>query len=314
MAPPPEASLRPSPRLVHRPRLVEREAWLRATPSSVVVYADDEVMARHDRRGAGLRSTLERHLPEEHAGLRHRRRAYWEQRADHMGQDVGRFVRQVFDAEDVLSQLRKVQAIVTHLESSPQGTRAAERAITATTLSLLPWMMTTRRAAAGWPVARSSTSSRRHPNDRRAASFAPDRSSPTSASTATAPSSPRWTSARLRRARRGRAAGAVQRPRRRAGESWVARPRRGVRDRPHGPRPDRQNGSRLGRSRIPARTPYLPFHRAARSSRQGLESVRISAERTLDVSEHRAPVLTRSERGSPAIRLAGLGAIRWGGP
>ncbi|WP_437572438.1 hypothetical protein [Sorangium sp. So ce542] len=87
-----------------------------------------------------------------------------------------------------------------------------------------------------------------------------------------------------------------------------------VRDRPHGPRTDRQNGSRLERSRIPARTPYLPFHRAARSSGQGLESVRISAERTLDVSEHRAPLLAGSERGSPAIRLAGPDAIQWGGP
>ncbi|WP_437313105.1 IS21 family transposase [Sorangium sp. So ce385] len=101
-------------------RLVEREVWLRATPSSVVVYADDEAVARHDRRGAGLRSTLDRHLPEERAALRHRSRAYWEQRADQMGQDVGRFVREVFDADDVLSQLRKVQAIVTHLEKFPK--------------------------------------------------------------------------------------------------------------------------------------------------------------------------------------------------
>ncbi|WCQ96379.1 MULTISPECIES: Mu transposase domain-containing protein [Sorangium] len=101
-------------------RLVEREVWLRATPSSIVVYADDEAVARHERRGAGLRSTLERHLPEGRAALRHRSRAYWEQRADQMSQDVGRFVREVFDAADVLSQLRKVQAIVTPLEKFPQ--------------------------------------------------------------------------------------------------------------------------------------------------------------------------------------------------
>ncbi|WP_437605681.1 hypothetical protein WMF20_31950 [Sorangium sp. So ce834] len=88
---------------------------LRATPSSVVVYADDEAVARHDRHGAGLRGTLERHLSEERAPLRHRSRAYWEQRADQIGQDVGRFVRELFGADDVLSQLRKVQAIVTHL-------------------------------------------------------------------------------------------------------------------------------------------------------------------------------------------------------
>jgi hypothetical protein len=66
-----------------------------------------------------LRNTLEQHLPEERAALRHRSRAYWEQRADQLGADVGMFVRQVFDADEVLSQLRKVQAIVTHLEKFP---------------------------------------------------------------------------------------------------------------------------------------------------------------------------------------------------
>ncbi len=34
-----------------------------------------------------------------------------------MGDEVGRYVRATFDADDVLSQLRTVQAVVTHLET-----------------------------------------------------------------------------------------------------------------------------------------------------------------------------------------------------
>jgi transposase len=100
-------------------RLVRQSVWACATHASVVVYHDDEVVARHERRGASWRSTLDEHLPEERASLRHRRRDFWEERAAKIGDDVAAFVRGVFDADDVLSQLRKVQAIVTHLEKFP---------------------------------------------------------------------------------------------------------------------------------------------------------------------------------------------------
>jgi transposase len=100
-------------------RLIDKEVWLRATAGSVVVYADDEAVARHDRGGRGYRSTIESHLPDERSALRHRSRAYWEERAARIHADVGAYVREVFDADDVLSQLRKVQAIVTHLEKFP---------------------------------------------------------------------------------------------------------------------------------------------------------------------------------------------------
>jgi hypothetical protein len=36
-----------------------------------------------------------------------------------MGEPVSNYVREVFDCDDVLSQLRAVQAIVTHLEKFP---------------------------------------------------------------------------------------------------------------------------------------------------------------------------------------------------
>lgn len=100
-------------------RNIGRKVWLRVTATSVAVYYDDERIATHSRRGKGLRSTTEGHLPEERAALRHRSREYWEQRADQLGEDVGKLAREVFDADDVLSQLRQVQAIVTHLERFP---------------------------------------------------------------------------------------------------------------------------------------------------------------------------------------------------
>lgn len=100
-------------------RYIGRRVWIRGTPATVAVYFDDERIATHRRSGNGYRSTDDAHLPAERAHLRHRSRRYWQERAERLGADVGRFVCEVFDADDVLSQLRQVQAIVTHLEKFP---------------------------------------------------------------------------------------------------------------------------------------------------------------------------------------------------
>lgn len=105
-------------------RLIGQELWLRATSTSIVIYADDVRVAQHDRRGRSTRSTCDEHLPVERAPWRHRSRDYWEQRADRIAPEVGVYIREVFDSDDVLSMLRTVQAIVTHLEKFP-----VERAI-----------------------------------------------------------------------------------------------------------------------------------------------------------------------------------------
>jgi transposase len=99
---------------------IGQAVWVQASAHSVVVYADDERVATHPRRGPGHRSTIEGHLPDHRADLRHRSRAYWEQRAEALGPEVQRYVSAVFDSDDVLSQLRAVQAIVTHLEAFPR--------------------------------------------------------------------------------------------------------------------------------------------------------------------------------------------------
>jgi len=111
-------------------RLTGQELWVRATLTTVEVYADDVRVATHPRHGAGYRSTIEEHLPEGRRELRHRSRGYWEQRATRLGPGVGSYIHEVFDADDVLSQLRTVQAMVTHLEGFPveRARAACERA------------------------------------------------------------------------------------------------------------------------------------------------------------------------------------------
>lgn len=109
-------------------RLVGSDVWLRVTDASLEVYAQDVRVATHARRGTGLYATREEHLPQHRADLRHRSRGYWEERATRLGEDVLTYVRAVFDSDDVLSQLRAVQAIVTHLEGfPPERARAAAR-------------------------------------------------------------------------------------------------------------------------------------------------------------------------------------------
>jgi transposase len=94
------------------------KVWIRATASSVLIYLGDERIADHSRRPSG-RATREEHLPAERAAHRHRSRDYWEERGDRIGSSTGRLVRAVFDQDEVLSMLRTVQAIVTHLERFP---------------------------------------------------------------------------------------------------------------------------------------------------------------------------------------------------
>lgn len=109
-------------------RFIGKKVWLRATAHTVAVYFDDVRLATHDRRGPDLRSTLDAHLPEHRSAYRHRSRDFWEERADEIGAEVGAYVREVFDSDEVLSMLRVVQAIVTHLERfPPERARAACR-------------------------------------------------------------------------------------------------------------------------------------------------------------------------------------------
>jgi transposase len=101
-------------------KLIGQTVWIRATAATVAIFHDDVRVATHGRRDAGHRSTVDGHLPEYRADLRHRSRSYWEERADRVGPETGRFIREVFESDDVLSMLRTAQAIISHLERHPR--------------------------------------------------------------------------------------------------------------------------------------------------------------------------------------------------
>ena len=111
-------------------RHLHKEAWVRATPESVAIYVDDQRVATHDRRGRGLRSTEDAHLPAGRVAHRHRGEAFWTSRAGLLGPEVGGLVAELFATEDALNPLRTVQAVVTLLEKHPQerANNAAKRA------------------------------------------------------------------------------------------------------------------------------------------------------------------------------------------
>jgi transposase len=94
--------------------------WVKATPASVLIYAQDQRIATHVRDGSSRRSTHTLHLPEHRAELAERSIDYWVERADGLGEIVGTYVRNVVASDTVLSKLRDVQAIVTLLERYPQ--------------------------------------------------------------------------------------------------------------------------------------------------------------------------------------------------
>ena len=101
-------------------RFIGQTVWIKASGSSVIIYADDVRIVTHDRRGPGRRSTVESHLPEGRRDYRERHQEYWVQRAAVIGDVVREFVVAVFDSDDVLLQLRTVQNIVRHLEGYPR--------------------------------------------------------------------------------------------------------------------------------------------------------------------------------------------------
>jgi transposase len=104
-------------------RLVGEDVDVRGTPSSIALYFDDQRVATHSRVPAGKRDTQDDHLPPERRNHRQRNRAYWEERALAIGQDVATWVAEAFDSDDVLYKLRVVQNTVLMLEDHP-----AERA------------------------------------------------------------------------------------------------------------------------------------------------------------------------------------------
>jgi len=102
--------------------------WVRATGTSVAIYLEDQRLATHSRQGPLRHSTVPEHLPEHRGNLAQRSLSYWTERAERLGPDVANYIQHVIDSDTVLSKLRDVQAIVSHLEQfPPQRAQAACR-------------------------------------------------------------------------------------------------------------------------------------------------------------------------------------------
>ena len=112
-------------------KYLHQDLWARCTRSSVVLFHDDLHLWTHARARRGFRSTIDEHLPEHRRDPRERSHEYWVERARKLGADPEQLVARIFAADDVLTQLRRVQAVVTHLESFPRerAQAAARRAL-----------------------------------------------------------------------------------------------------------------------------------------------------------------------------------------
>ena len=106
-------------------RLIGKVLLARVTEHSVELYFEDTRVATHSRQPPGGKSIIEEHLPPERSELRHRSRAYWDERAAALGEDVLAYVCEVWGSDDVLHQLHPVQCIVRHLEGFPVERAAA---------------------------------------------------------------------------------------------------------------------------------------------------------------------------------------------
>lgn len=104
---------------------------VRIAGTHVALYRQEEHLWTHVKVRRGQRQTVDSHLPEERGELRKRSRSYWVGKATSLGPDCRRLAEAMFDADDVLHQLRKVQAVVGLLEKHPpeRANAAARRAM-----------------------------------------------------------------------------------------------------------------------------------------------------------------------------------------
>ena len=105
-------------------------ASVRATPTTVQIYVDDTLVARHDRNAKGQHSTFDEHLPAERVDLRHRDAAFWTSRAAHLGPEVEGLVAEVLALAGPVNPIRRVMGIIGLLEKHPRerADNAAKRA------------------------------------------------------------------------------------------------------------------------------------------------------------------------------------------
>lgn len=111
--------------------LVGQRLEVKLVGKSVSIYAGDEHVWTHARVGPGRRQTVEAHLPEHRREYRQRSQGYWLTKASALGEDCRRLAQAIFDSDDVYFPLRRVQAVVRHLEGYPRerANAASRRAL-----------------------------------------------------------------------------------------------------------------------------------------------------------------------------------------
>lgn len=112
-------------------KLIGERLEVRVTARHVAIFHRDEHLWTHPKVPRGKRKTVETHLPEDRREMRKRSGSYWLVKASALGPDCRRLVEAIFDADDVVHQLRKVQAVVRYLERHPpvRANAASRRAL-----------------------------------------------------------------------------------------------------------------------------------------------------------------------------------------
>lgn len=109
-------------------KLIKQRLDVRATRRHVAIFHRDEHVWTHARVKRGQRQTVQSHLPTGRRDMAKRSRSYWLLKASAIGSDCHRLAEAIFDADEVALQLRKVQAVVTHLARfPPERANAASR-------------------------------------------------------------------------------------------------------------------------------------------------------------------------------------------
>jgi len=101
-------------------RFIGKKVWVRASRLSLEIYSDNSRIAAHQRNVPVPREVYDSYLPEGRVELRYRSKEYWLRRADAIDREVGIYIREVFEQDDVLSLLRRVQSMIFLLEKHPK--------------------------------------------------------------------------------------------------------------------------------------------------------------------------------------------------
>lgn len=100
-------------------RLIGKRLWVQATPQTIAVYWEEARVATHQRNKPVPPEVYDQYVPNHRSDLRYRSQSFWINRAAPLGSDVVAYVREIFACDDVLSQLRTVQSVITHIEKFP---------------------------------------------------------------------------------------------------------------------------------------------------------------------------------------------------